>query len=396
MCIRVRAHLVGGRAVLGQRVQRADDRCGGARTPEDRPSAGVHPYAGVGIRHRGHVADRAPAALGVDLPGGLGLERAATAPRTAPHSLRRVASSGVRGLEQARTTDRDDCGRSRGIVHAVAAVAGAGDDRDARVVEERGVGLQLAGPLCAAVAVAHGARTERDRPVHRGAEVHERRVGCLHQQDLAVGAQRADHVDVERDLLLPRRVGRRIVGSAGLVDLPEAAIRGGARRQAEMRAVGREVALGVRRVESVDDPDGPAGAARRRRRVVCRLEVRGVIPAVVADHIVGGHIVGGHVVGAHGAGHEPLARVAMREAGCNRGRAQVHVDLAVIPEMGTEAGRARRRGSRGGRADPCQQESRHSYDDHGSCDAPNHSRPSPPAPGQCWHTELPRSAGRSR
>src|SRR5262249_30684335 len=101
--------------------------------------------------------------------------------------------------------------------------------------------------------------------VHRGAEVvHARRVR-LDEEELAVRARGRRHVEVERDLAGPAVVSRRQRARvAVLVHLLEAAVRGGARRQAVLRAVDREVGLGLRVVERVDYRDRLAGAAGGR------------------------------------------------------------------------------------------------------------------------------------
>ena len=113
------------------------------------------------------------AAAGVGLPRRLRLVRAAAAarrPTTRSRSRSRVPV--LVACMQARAADRDDVGRRGGIAHAVAVVAGARDDRDARVVEVRRVVPRLRSSHSpAAVAVADDVGAERDRLVHRGAEV---------------------------------------------------------------------------------------------------------------------------------------------------------------------------------------------------------------------------------
>ena len=61
-----------------------------------------------------------------------------------------------------------------------------------------------------------------------------------------------------------------IGGAAGLVDLPEATVRGGARRKSGGRSVGGEVALGVGVVVRVDDRDGSSRPVRRGGGRRCR------------------------------------------------------------------------------------------------------------------------------
>src|SRR5438477_164332 len=67
--------------------------------------------------------------------------------------------------------------------------------------------------------------------------------------------------------------GRQRQRAAVLVHLPEAAVRGRARRQPVEGAVLREILLGGRVVEGVDDRDGLAGAGGRARKRVGRLQV---------------------------------------------------------------------------------------------------------------------------
>src|SRR4030095_9157742 len=66
----------------------------------------------------------------------------------------------------------------------------------------------------------------------------------LDQQDVTAGADRRGHVQVEGDLQRPAGVLARVPGAAVLVHLAEAAVGGGARRQAVLAAVDREGRLG--------------------------------------------------------------------------------------------------------------------------------------------------------
>ena len=50
--------------------------------------------------------------------------------------------------------------------------------------------------------------------------------GCLHQQDVAVRADGAHHIQVEGDCLGPAPVPSGVGGASALIDLPEAAVRG--------------------------------------------------------------------------------------------------------------------------------------------------------------------------
>ena len=277
------------RCVARERVQRADDRRGHARPAEHLPPAVravVDPHARARIGDRGHVGHGAARATGVGLPRGLGLVRAAPAARARPHRLGRVARAGRGRLVEARAADRDDVRRRRGIAHAVAVVAGARDDRDAGVVE-----------------VVVG---ERSRSRTRS-----RRSCCSRRRRRSSTARftATPRFDSEFEFASTSRMSQRgqsaltictssvvscahdafaagYVGAAVLVDLAEAAVRRRARGQAEARAVHREVGGDVRRVVRVDDRHRLPVAVRRRRRVVRRLQERGVVRALVAEHVV--------------------------------------------------------------------------------------------------------------
>ncbi len=193
----------------------------------------------------------------------LGVQGRAAAAGATPGGLG-PAPGGAGGLAQAGATDGDD-GAERGRrLDAVAGVTGRGGHRDAGVVVGRG-----AGAVTAAVAVA-----DRDHAglaggvVDRGAQVGERGGTRLDQQDLAVRAGGRDHVEVQADLGGPAGVGLgQAGGAAGLAHLAEAAVGGGAGREAELRAVDAEVGLGGRVVVGVDDGDGAAAAGGRGQGV---------------------------------------------------------------------------------------------------------------------------------
>ena len=107
--------------------------------------------------------------------------------------------------------------------------------------------------LGGSVGVADHVRTLRDRLVHREAQVREAVAVGLDEHELALRAERADHLEVERHLLRPSAVVPRVGRTAPLVDLPEAPVRGRARRQPERRAVDAQVGLGGGVIEGVDD-----------------------------------------------------------------------------------------------------------------------------------------------
>src|SRR6185369_9833013 len=107
---------------------------------------------------------------------------------------------------QSGAADGGHVARGRGVRDAVAVVARARGDGDARVVEVD-VLRRLGARLVAAVAVADRVRAERGRGVDGGVEIGVEVRVRLDQQDVAVRADGADHVEVERDLEPP--VGAR-------------------------------------------------------------------------------------------------------------------------------------------------------------------------------------------
>ena len=251
----------------GQGVRARDDRRAHAGTAEDLPARCrervVHGRAGLRVGDGGHVRDGAVGAAGVGLYRRLALERRAATAGAAPRRLGPAA--GVLRVQQRGTADRrHELGRRR-VLHAEAGVARADRDGNARVVEV-GVGGDLGRVLRSAVAVGHELRAHVHGRVDRGAQVGAGVGVRLDQQDVAARADRRHHVDVQRDLTGPARVGYGQRGRlAHLVDLGEAAVGGRARRQSELGPVHVEVGLGVRVVEGVDDRDGLARACGRGR-----------------------------------------------------------------------------------------------------------------------------------
>src|SRR5262249_17193072 len=87
---------------------------------------------------------------------------------------------------------------------------------------------------------------------------------ALDEQDVAVKADGADHVDVQGLLTGPAAVGGgQGGGGAGLADLLEAAVGDRAGRQAVLGTVGGQVGGGVGVVVGVDDGHRQARSARR-------------------------------------------------------------------------------------------------------------------------------------
>src|SRR5262249_52301453 len=142
--------------------------------------------AGVGVGDGGDVRDRTLAAAGVFLEARLGDVRAAAAAAGAPRAL--GPATGRAGLGQAGAAHGDDVSARSGVLRAVAAVARADGDDDARVVEVLRVRAGSRAVLAAAVAVGDGVGAHRGGRVDGGAQVgHGGAVG-LDQEDLAAGA----------------------------------------------------------------------------------------------------------------------------------------------------------------------------------------------------------------
>ena len=163
--------------------------------------------------------------------------------RRAPHGLDPAARR-RRRLGQRRAADRGHVRRRRRILDAVATIARRREDADARVVEVLRVRRRVARVLAAAVAVRDDRRAQRHGRVHRR---------CRGRPSLAEVAStsrilqfgHAAETMSRSSAISPAqpRVGRRQrAGRAALVHLLEAAVRRGARRQAELRAIGPEVA----------------------------------------------------------------------------------------------------------------------------------------------------------
>ena len=129
------------------------------------------------------------------------------------------------------------------------------------------------------VAVADLRCALRNRLVLRRREVCAFGVVGLHEQDVAIRADRRDHVEIERDLSRPCAVGSGKRFPATLVELSEAAVNRLAFAEPVVRAVNREVGFRLRIVERVDDRDRLTASGRGGWEAVCAAKVRRGIPA---------------------------------------------------------------------------------------------------------------------
>ena len=231
-------------------------------------------HARVGISDGRHVRYGAARAARIGLPAGLRDVCAAPAAGAAPDRFSPAACIG-RPVQRRSAYGRHVLRRRRKL-DAKAVVAGAHRDGDARMIEMR-LRTDFAGVLAATIRIRDHGRTQQGCPVDGGGEIGKRVRGCFHEQDLAVGADGARHVEVERDLLGPSCVSPRICRAPVLVHLAEAAVGRGARRQPELVSVHGEVALGVAIIVGIDDGDGLPGAPGGGE-LVRGDEVDGVVP----------------------------------------------------------------------------------------------------------------------
>ena len=238
----------------------------------------------------------------------------------------------VRRRAQAGAADRDDVRGGRRVDHAVVRVARRGGDDVARVAEVLRVEAGVGGCLRSAPGVGDVAG-QAGGGVLGGVEAGAAVAGRLDQDDVALGADRGGHVEVERlfegPVVAGRGLGGQRGGRAGLVDLLEARDGG----QARGRAVGGQVAGGGRVVVGVNDRDGAAGAVGGggRGQGVGRLQLGGAVAEAGRDG-----------VRRDARGHRVDAVPLKREAGLladddhGRGRRGVKPELAVV-RAGCEA-----------------------------------------------------------
>ena len=96
--------------------------------------------------------------------------------------------------------------------------------------------------LCDPIAVGDRINALRSRCVLRFPEIEDGLRGGLDEDDVTAWAGGGNHIQIQRDLNAPARIGRRIVsGLARLVELAEATVRRGARREPVRLPVHREI-----------------------------------------------------------------------------------------------------------------------------------------------------------
>ena len=117
-----------------------------------------------------------------------------------------------------------------------------------------------------AVAVVNGESAHPARRLHRGAEIDGVARFGLDEEDLAIGAHGADHVEIDGSFDRPTGVRRshRIRRQAIGVDHFEATVGRRAGRETELLAVDIHVRFGVRVVKAIDDGHETAVATRGR------------------------------------------------------------------------------------------------------------------------------------
>src|ERR1041385_2504378 len=202
-------------------------------------------------------------------------------PLDTPHRL--VPAASARVATQRRSANRRDEARCRWILHTVTVIARAHRDRDTRVIIVRLL-PGFARELGRAIRVRNDRRPHCCRAIDAGREIRERSRFRLYEKDLALRADGARHVEVERDFLGPVGVAARIGGATILIDLSEATVRRRAGRQAELRTIDRKVALSASVIVGIDDRNRLAGAIRGGGggEIVRRPQIRRSIPARTA------------------------------------------------------------------------------------------------------------------
>ena len=169
-----------------------------------------------------------------------------------------------------------------------------------------------------------------------------RRAVDLDQQDVAVGAQRRDRVEVERapPPPSPNRRWRAAGRPAALVGLAQAAAGDGAGRQPVGAAIGGQVRRGVGVVADVDHRDGVRAARGLRQvgQVVGFLEIGGAARRWRGGGRRGHRPLGRDTRGGRRAAARAAAREDLGEGGPRR---DVGMDQAVVRAQHQRLGRAR-------------------------------------------------------
>src|SRR5579872_1545027 len=205
MSIDVRG-IVDAACIASQSVDAGNDGRGYAGAAEDQPAGLIvciiHRDPGTGIgycRDIGHSAHAAPFVL---LPARLGDVDAAPAARAAPDGF--FPPAFVARVEQGGATHRGQSCEYGWITNVgIATIAGTGGDSNAGMREVLLFDTDFAALLVAAIAVALRVSTQLHRLIDGGTQIEEMVGRRFNQDDMTVGANGANHIEVQRDFLGP-------------------------------------------------------------------------------------------------------------------------------------------------------------------------------------------------
>ena len=168
-----------------------------------------------GIGHSGNVGNSPVGTALVLLPVGFTDILAAPAAGAIPDDL--VPATRVLGAAQRCATDRDDALECGWQLHTVAIVTGTGGNDHAWmiiVVSNRLGGLTI---FLTTVAIADHVCAQADGCRDGCTQVIERRAARFDQENVTVGTDRTDHIQIKRYLAGPALISFRIVSAAELV-----------------------------------------------------------------------------------------------------------------------------------------------------------------------------------
>ncbi len=251
--------------VTGQGINAGNDWGSDARPAKNQPAARttvrkaiVDRNAGVWISNRGDVSFRSLSAdtlhVGVaGLPGLLGHVGATPAAGAVPGSFTTIRVTAANG--ERRSTHSGYIATVGRVLDAIAAVPAAGRDGDAPVGVVRTARRSSAARLASTVAIADCIGAKPYRRIDCRSEIGDRGTRGLDQQDVAVRADGADHVEIERDFLGPTTIGLGQAGRASiLIYLGEAPT--ATDREPKGGPVRRKIGRSVRIIVRIDNGDG--------------------------------------------------------------------------------------------------------------------------------------------